>query len=98
VLVARVADLTDRNLPRPPVLAVEVLSDFSRSRDRLRKRAAYQRAGLPHYWLVDPLIPAVTVLDRVGHELVETAVAKGDEPLAVERPFPVTVVPADLAR
>ena len=98
VLVARVADLTERNLPRPPVLAVEVLSDFSRSRDRLRKRAAYQRAGLSYYWLVDPLIPAVTVLDRVGHELVETAVAKGDEPLAVERPFPVTVVPAELAR
>jgi Uma2 family endonuclease len=98
VLVARVADLTDRNLPRPPVLAVEVLSDFSRSRDRLRKRAAYQRAGLPHYWLVDPVIPAVTVLDRVGHELVETAVAKGDEALAVELPFPVTVVAADLAR
>jgi Uma2 family endonuclease len=97
VLVARTADLTDRNLPRPPVLAVEVVSDFSRSRDRLRKRAAYQRAGLPHYWLVDPVIPAVTVLDRVGDELVETSVAKGDEPLAVERPFPVTVVPADPA-
>jgi Uma2 family endonuclease len=98
VLVARTVDLTDRNLPRPPVLAVEVVSDFSRSRDRLRKRAAYQRAGLRHYWLVDPLIPAVTVLDRIGDELVETMVAKGDEPLAVERPFPVTDVPADLTR
>jgi Uma2 family endonuclease len=98
VLVARTADLTDRNLPRPPVLAVEVVSDFSRSRDRLRKRAAYQRAGLRHCWLVDPLIPAVTVLDRIRGELVETMVAKGDEPLAVERPFPVTVVPADLTR
>jgi hypothetical protein len=64
----------------------------------LRKRAAYQRAGLRHYWLVDPLITAVTVLDRIGGELVETMVAKGDEPLPVERPFPVTVVPADLTR
>ena len=47
VLVARVADLTERNLPRPPVLAVEVLSDFSRSRDRLRKRAAYRARRAP---------------------------------------------------
>jgi Uma2 family endonuclease len=78
------------------MLAVEVLSPSSRSVDLVRKRAAYERAGLDHYWVVDPLLPAVTVLARVRGRLVEVAAAKGDEPLAVERPFPVTVVAADL--
>ena len=98
LLVARRADLTERNLPRPPVLAVEVLSPSSRSVDLVRKRAAYQRTGLEHYWVVDPLLPAVTVLERVRGRLVETATAKGDEPLTVDLPFPVTVLPAALTR
>ena len=96
VLVAQRTDLTERNLPRPPALAVEVLSPSTRSVDLVRKRAAYQRAGLAHYWVVDPMLPAVTVLERVGGRLVEVAAAKGDEALALERPFPVTVVPAQL--
>jgi Uma2 family endonuclease len=98
LLVARRQDLTERNLVRPPVLAVEVLSPSTRSVDLVRKRAAYEKAGLAHYWVVDPTLPAVTVLERVGGRLVEVAAAKGDEALALERPFPVTVVPAQLLR
>jgi Uma2 family endonuclease len=96
ILVAHDDTLTERHLAHPPALAVEILSPSSRSVDLVRKRAAYERAGLDHYWVVDPLLPAVTVLARVGRRLVEVAAAKGDEPLAVERPFPVTVVAADL--
>jgi Uma2 family endonuclease len=96
LLVAPTADFGDRHLARPPMLAVEVLSPSSRSVDLVRKRAAYERAGLDHYWVVDPLLPALTVLARVRGRLVEVAAAKGDEPLAVERPFPITVVAADL--
>jgi len=97
LLAARDDDtLTERHLAHPPALAVEILSPSSRSVDLVRKRAAYERAGLDHYWVVDPLLPAVTVLARVAGRLVEVAAAKGDEPLAVERPFPVTVVAADL--
>lgn len=94
LIVAPRDHFTERNLPRPPVLAVEVLSPSTRSVDLVRKRAAYERAGLAHYWIVDPMLPALTVLERVGGRLVEVAAAKGDEALAVERPFPVTVVPA----
>ena len=96
VLVARRDDLTERNLVRPPVLAIEVLSPSTRSVDLVRKRAAYERAGLAHYWIVDPVLPAVTVLELAGGRLVEAATAKGDEVLAVERPFPVRVVPGQL--
>lgn len=37
-----------------PLLAVEILSESSRRKDRLRKRQIYQEAGIQHYWLVDP--------------------------------------------
>jgi Uma2 family endonuclease len=98
VIVARTADLTEANLPVAPLLAVEVLSPSTRSRDQVRKRAAYQHAGLGHYWLVDPLAASITVLDRVDGQLTTTATASGDQPVTIVRPFPVTVVPADLTR
>mgnify|MGYP000855914048 CR=1 FL=1 len=37
-----------------PLLAVEIISESSRQKDRLRKRQIYQEAGIQHYWLVDP--------------------------------------------
>ena len=96
LLVAPRRAFTERFLPQPPLLAVEVLSPSHPGRDLVRKRAAYERAGLTHYWIVDPIAPSVTVLHLVGGTLVETGVAKADEPLAVEHPFPVTLVAADL--
>lgn len=52
-----------RSGPRPPragtigivpLLAIEVISPSSVSRDRILKRRAYQRAGIAEYWIVDP--------------------------------------------
>lgn len=37
-----------------PLLAVEVISPSSVSRDRILKRRRYQRAGIAEYWIVDP--------------------------------------------
>lgn len=36
-----------------PILAIEVLSPSTRSRDRIVKRLRYQRAGIAEYWIVD---------------------------------------------
>lgn len=36
-----------------PRLVVEIISETSRRKDRLRKRQIYQEAGVQHYWLVD---------------------------------------------
>ena len=36
-----------------PILAIEVISPSSRSRDRIVKRPRYQRAGIAEYWIVD---------------------------------------------
>ncbi|MDW7650293.1 MAG: Uma2 family endonuclease [Bacillota bacterium] len=38
-----------------PTLTVEIISESSRRKDRMRKLQIYQKAGVLHYWLVNPL-------------------------------------------
>lgn len=38
-----------------PTVVFEVISPGSRGTDRVRKMALYARAGVPEYWIVDPL-------------------------------------------
>ena len=35
-------------------LVVEIMSPTNRRKDRIRKMDIYRKAGIPHYWLVDP--------------------------------------------
>jgi Uma2 family endonuclease/predicted DNA-binding transcriptional regulator AlpA len=37
-----------------PTLTIEIISDSSRRTDRVRKLQIYQKAGVQHYWLVNP--------------------------------------------
>ncbi len=96
VLVARRADIAERNLPHPPLLAVEVLSPSTRRIDLVLKRDAYASAGMSTYWIVDPDVPSVTVLRLEDGAYVEEAAVSGDESFTASSPFPVTVVPARL--
>lgn len=98
VLVTRDADLTPKNLPVAPLLAVEVLSPSSVITDLNNKKAVYERMGVPSYWVVDPVDPTLTVfeLDRstMRYELV--AEVAGDKAFEATQPFAVRIVPADL--
>jgi Uma2 family endonuclease len=98
ILVARRADLTERNLPTAPVLAVEILSRTTRHLDLGRKKTAYTAAGCPHYWVVHPYDLTLTAWERRDGEYAEVADVTGRESWTAESPFPVTITPADLLR
>lgn len=98
VLVCRRTDLTDRNLPVPPLLAVEVLSPRTRMTDLNHKKSRLERAGCPSYWVVDPSEPSVTAWDLFEGAYAEVGQARGSEVFEATLPYPVTVVPATLVR
>ncbi|WP_103348801.1 Uma2 family endonuclease [Amycolatopsis sp. CA-128772] len=96
VLVGLDEDFTDKDLPAPPVLAVEVLSPSTAIHDLNTKKAVHERLGTGSYWVIDEE-PALTVfeLDAGGH-YPQVAKAAGDEVAELERPFPVRNVPREL--
>jgi Uma2 family endonuclease len=47
-------DWAARRAVGPPTLVVEVLSEDDEERDLVTKREEYARAGIPHYWILDP--------------------------------------------
>jgi Uma2 family endonuclease len=102
VLVARHGDLLavdgGKYLAAPPVLAVEVLSPSTRRIDRLSKLSAYEDAGVASYWLVDPdpESPSLHALDLIDGRYVEVGCPSGEQAWQAQRPFPVTIAPADL--
>jgi Uma2 family endonuclease len=96
VLVARRADLTERNLPAAPVLAVEVLSPSTRLIDLNLKRARYEAAGCPSFWTVDPNTLELTAWELVDGAYDQVAKVAGDEEFRATTPFPVTVRPGRL--
>ena len=96
VLVARRTDITFRDLPTAPVLAVEVLSPSTRHIDLMLKRARFEVAGCGSYWVVDPLDPSITAWDLDDGKYVEVGYAKGDDVFEAQLPFAVSVRPSDL--
>jgi Uma2 family endonuclease len=96
LLVAPRGQFTRKELPGPPLLAVEVLSPSTRRVDLLLKRDRLQEAGVASYWLVDPDEPSVLVLELQDGAYVEVARGTGAEVVDVTRPFPVRIVPRDL--
>jgi Uma2 family endonuclease len=96
LLVARTADLGPQRIERPPALVVEILSPSTRRIDLGTKRLAFEGAGVPTYWIVDPDGPSLTVLQLEDGQYREQGSVTGDERYEGTQPFPVTVVPARL--
>lgn len=63
VLVVRGADATGPRLTGVPRLVVEVLSDSTRGHDLVIKRERYAEAGVPSYWVVEPVSAELAVLE-----------------------------------
>ncbi len=103
LLVARRTDMTSRALTSAPLLAVEVLSPSTRRFDLHTKRARYEAAGTPSYWVIDPLELTLTAWElsipkgaEGEQQYVEVAHVSGDAVFSARRPFAVDVVPARL--
>ncbi len=84
-----------------PDLVVEVLSPSNRGYDRMVKRELYERLGVAHYWIVDPGAedrdPQIVALELdASGAYTELTSATAGPTFTVERPFPVSVRPADL--
>lgn len=100
VVVARAADCdSGPRLLHAPLLVVEVLSPDSVLRDLNLKKAAYERFGVPSYWVIDPDLdkPSLFVFELSdGGSYAEVAQVTGDEAFEAKRPFPVRVQPCQL--
>ncbi|WP_342666285.1 Uma2 family endonuclease [Pseudonocardia spinosispora] len=99
VLVARERDLTERNLPTAPLLAVEVLSPSTGLHDVNSKKAAYERMGAQSYWVLEPLTSSLTVFELdASARYQQVAVVKGTEQYDATAPFLVRIVPDELLK
>ena len=96
LLVCRRADSTERDLPVPPLLAVEVLSPSTRRIDLTLKRSRYEAAGCVSYWIVDPDVPSLTAWELEDGRYALAGEAVGEATAMLTRPFPVEIVPAHL--
>ena len=61
VICGKISELTAIRLEGPPDLAVEILSQSTRSKDMILKLYKYKNAGVREYWIVDPKYKTVTV-------------------------------------
>ena len=96
LLVAPRAAFTSRDLPEPPLLAVEVLSPSTRRFDLLLKRSRYEAAGCHSYWVVDPDVPSLTAWELREGAYVPAGEVSGEQALTLTAPFPIVLVPARL--
>ncbi len=97
ILVARYDDLTPACLPTAPVLAVEVLSPSTALVDLNLKKAAYERFGVPSYWVIDPKAPSLFAYEKDDKgQYRQIAHVIGNQPFHATQPFAITIVPQDL--
>jgi Uma2 family endonuclease len=81
-------------------LVVEIVSPSSVGMDRVLKPVRYAEAGIPSYWRVEPgrkdTEMTIAVYELDGDKYRETVVIEAGEQVEVDRPFRVTLAPAQL--
>ena len=98
LVVVHLDEVGGAKFTAPPLLVVEVRSPSTALIDLNRKKAAYEKFGVPSYWIVDPepARPELTVFERRDGRYVPEA--RSTQPVTVARPYQVTIDPAGLTR
>jgi Uma2 family endonuclease len=98
LVVVRMDQIGGAKFTEPPLLVVEIRSPSTALIDLNRKKAAYERFGVPSYWIVNPgpPQPELTVFELRDARYALAATAS--EPFTADRPFTVSIAPADLTR
>jgi Uma2 family endonuclease len=98
LVVVRMDQIGGAKFTEPPLLAVEIRSPSTALIDLNRKKAAYERFGVPSYWILnpDPPQPELTVFEL--REGCYAPVAKTSGSFTTGRPFSVGIELADLTR
>lgn len=83
---------------QPPLLVVEVRSPSTALIELNRKKGAYERFGVPSYWIVvpDQAAPELIVFELREGRYEQAAAATGAEVLRVTWPFAVEITPRAL--
>jgi Uma2 family endonuclease len=69
--------IRSRNIEGAPDLVIEILSPSNRRVDLTRKKAVYERLGVPEYWIVDPESFAVSIFALVDGRFVSVPIEDG---------------------
>lgn len=96
LVVVRMDQIGGAKFTEPPLLVVEIRSPSTALVDLNRKKATYERFGVPSYWIVnpDPPRPELTVFELTEARYALVAATRG--PFATGRPFAVSIDPARL--
>jgi Uma2 family endonuclease len=98
LVVVPLDEVGDSKFTAPPLLVVEIRSPSTALFDLSRKKTAYEKFGVPSYWIVDPdaARPELTVFElREGSYVTE---ATSTQAVTVTRPFRVTIIPSQLTK
>jgi len=98
LVVVRMDQVGGAKFTEPPLLVVEIRSPSTALIDLNRKKAAYERFGVPSYWIVNPDLrqPELSVFELRDGRYALAAAASGS--FTADRPFTVSMAPADLTR
>jgi Uma2 family endonuclease len=98
IVVIRQEYVLDAKVTQPPLLIVEVRSPSTALIDLNRKKTAYEKFGVPSYWIVDPDPdrPELIVLELGPRGYVQVGRVAGRATFRANQPFVVEISPATL--
>jgi Uma2 family endonuclease len=95
VLPDRLHLATGRALSGTPNIAIEIVSDSSRTLDYVQKRYLYERTGAQEYWIVDRFVRRVEVWRFTGEHPTSVSYSDGDTlttPLLPDLAIPIHAI------